>query len=261
MKALRLLSAACAGVAAWGISGPGSAALATFQSRPLFESAIAGLTQTTVDFDQAALGSTIPSASTFGGIGFSYALTDLRGEPLSMVVDGAFETPSPPHYLALQTPRGELVNFVSGDTFTMDFLRPVNAIGLDVIANDTLIAGDRLSLSVSNLEATSSGPLPPSATLADGGQLYFLGLVSDRPFRSAVFSVQGSALEFVHDDISYAVVPLPPALWLFGIGLATIARLVHHTGRRQQGAAQVAVRVMISPPQGDAGGPFRPPSS
>ncbi|MDH5513521.1 MAG: VPLPA-CTERM sorting domain-containing protein [Gammaproteobacteria bacterium] len=215
----RLLGAVCANVFILCISTSASAALVTYNARPDFETAISAFTSATVDFDSASVGDTIPSGGTFDGITFTYSLTDLASDPLTMVVDGFFDTTSPPNYLALQTLGGDFVNFVTGDTFSMAFSQPVNAIGLSIIANDVLLLGDSFSLTVGGLGAIISAPLAPSATLTDGGQVYFLGVTSDLAFTSAVFGSNGSGLEFALDDITHAAVPLPPAIWLLASGL------------------------------------------
>ena len=215
----RLWGAICAHVLILGISTSASAAIVTYDSRSGFETAIAAYTGTTVNFDDASVGDTIPSGSAFNGITFSYSLTDLASNPLTMVVDGYFDTTSSPNYLGLQTLGGDFVNFVSGDTFTMNFAQPMNAIGFNIIANDVLLSGDVFSLTVGGLTGMISGPLASSATLTDGGQVYFLGVTSDLPFTSAVFESNGSGLEFTHDDITFAAVPLPAAVWLLASGL------------------------------------------
>ena len=221
----RLLGAVCACTFISSISTSVSAALVAYESRTDFETAISGLTSTTVDFDNASFGQTIPSGSTFDGITFTYSLTDLFGDPLTMVVDDFFDTTSSPNYLGLQsTVTGDFVNFVSGDSFTMDFAQPVNAVGLNIIANDVLMPGDlfSLSLAVTGIGGFITNPLAPSQTLPDGGNVYFLGMTSDQAFSSVVFGSGGMELEFTHDDITYAVVPLPAAVWLLGSGLVFI---------------------------------------
>jgi hypothetical protein len=224
---LRLFGAVCACTIISSISSPISAAIVAYESRSDFETAISGLISTTVDFDSASFGQIIPSGSTFDGITFTYSLTDLGGDPLSMVVDSFFDTTSSPNYLGLQTTSGDFVNFVSGDSFTMDFAQPVNGVGLDIIANDVLMPGDLLSLSLTltGIGGIITSPLAPSQTLPDGGQVYFLGLTSDQAFSSVVFGSGGMELEFTHDNITYAVVPLPAAIWLLGTGLVFIGAM------------------------------------
>jgi hypothetical protein len=224
---LRLLGAVCACTFIPCISTSVTAAIVAYESRSDFETAISGLISTTVDFDSASFGQTIPSGSTFDGITFTYSLTDLGGDPLTMVVDDFFDTTSSPNYLGLQTTSGDFVNFVSGDSFTMDFAQPVNGVGLNIIANDVLMPGDlfSLSLTLTGIGGIITNPLAPSQTLPDGGQVYFLGVTSDQAFSSVVFGSSGMELEFTHDDITYAVVPLPAAIWLLGSGLVFIGAM------------------------------------
>lgn len=229
MNKSRLLCAICASVFISSTSTSVSAAIVAYDSRSDFENAIAGLIGTTVDFDSASFGLAIPSGSTFDGITFTYSLADLDDEPLTMVVDDFFDTTSSPNYLGLQTAGGDFVNFISGDSFTMEFAQPVNAVGLNIIANDILLPGDSFSLTLGGLGGLITAPLAPSATLQDGGQVYFLGVASEQAFSSVVFGSAGTALEFVHDDIIYAAVPVPPAIWLFGSGLLFIGRMARQS--------------------------------
>lgn len=230
MKLSRLLGAICVSVFYSSISTSLSAAIVAYESRTDFETAIGGLISTTVDFDSASAGQGIPSGGAFDGITFTYSLTDLAGDPLTMVVDNFFATTSPSNYLGLQEPvSGDFVNFVSGDSFTMSFAQPVNAVGLNIIANDVLMTGDSFSLILQGIGGIISAPLAPSATLTDGGQVYFLGVTSDQAFSSAAFGSSGSLLEFTHDDITYAVVPVPAAIWLLGSGFILIMGMARRT--------------------------------
>jgi hypothetical protein len=221
----------CASAFLSGISASASAALVAYESRTDFETAIAGYISTMVNFDSATFGDTIPSGTTFDGITFTYNLIDLNSDPLTMVVDDFFDTTSSPNYLGLLTVDDNYVNFVSGDSFTMDFAQPINAVGLNIITNDVLLPGDSFSLSLTRtgIGGIITSPLLPSATLPDGGEVYFLGVTSDQAFSSVVFGSAGTDLEFVHDDITYAVVPVPPAMWLFASGLLFIGRMARQS--------------------------------
>lgn len=92
---LTLMGAICASASVFGISTSAKAALTVYESRSDFETAIAGFINTTVDFDSASFGQTIPSGSTFDGITFTYSLTDLGGDPLAMVVDDLYREKLP----------------------------------------------------------------------------------------------------------------------------------------------------------------------
>lgn len=215
------------------LSSASPAAVTTYLSRSAFEGAIAGWSGDTVDFDSAVAGDTIASGGSFDDLSFTYSLMDLDNDPLTMVVDNFFDTTSPPNYLALLTESGDFVNFVTGDSFSVGFSGPVNAFGLTIIANDTLLGGDSFSLQGDGLAqaAMLDGPAVASDTLDDGGEVYFLGMVSDQAFRSVVFSSVDTELDFALDDMTYAVVPLPPALWLLGTGLLSIAGIGRRTRR------------------------------
>lgn len=226
----------CAGVITCLVSAAASAAVVTYTSQSAFEAAVSGFAGDTLDFDAAVLGDTIPSGGSFAGVGFDYSLTDFNGDPLSLVVDNFFNTTSPPNYLALINPRtGEFLNFVTGDVLTFNFPQPVHALGLHIIANDSLISGDAFLLQGVGLGTAAglSGPVPAEAVLADGGAVYFLGMLSDQAFSTAVFSSPATDLEFVLDDVAYAVVPVPPALWLLAAGLLVL----HSRVRRRRPSA------------------------
>jgi len=217
-----------------GISTPAAAAVTSYVSRTAFETATAGFTGATVDFGSAAFGDTIASGDTFEGLTFTYTISDLTGAPLTMVIDDSFDTTSPVNYLGLtEEVSGSLVNFVTGDVFTIGFSTPVNAFGLNIISNFELIGGDSFALDGAGLtqSATLDGPAVPSSVLGDGGQVYFLGMVSDQAFSSVQFSSLSTDLEFIVDDLTYAVVPLPPALWLMAAGLMSFAGVARRARR------------------------------
>jgi hypothetical protein len=84
---LRLAVASGACMIALLVSSAVSATVTTYLSRSAFETAIAGWAGDTVDFDTAVAGHTIASGDSFDDLSFSYALSDLDGDPLTMVVD------------------------------------------------------------------------------------------------------------------------------------------------------------------------------
>jgi hypothetical protein len=144
------------------------AAVTGYTTRAAFDAAVAGLAPTaSVDFDDVAAGTVIPSGSAVDGVTFTHAI----GAGVELVVTGSFTTTSSPNCLGTNS---EEV-FLAGDAFTMGFPRSA-AIGLYVIGED-LLPGDFVL-------ATTGGDVESGAaetTLGDGSQVFFLGLVESDP--------------------------------------------------------------------------------
>jgi hypothetical protein len=151
-----------------------------------------------INFDALASGALIPSGTTLQGVTFTYLL---GGGAFEMQVGSTFDTTSPPNYLGTTGDDA----FLSGDSFTMTFAQPEQAVGLFVISGGIDLAGD-YTLStpdgdVSNSDSTDS----TFGTLGDGGAVYFMGLVETDPskaFTSATFSsLADLGIPFDIDDI------------------------------------------------------------
>ena len=216
VRCLRLL--ALAGCLAATL--PAQAALGSFTSRAAFDAAIAGLAATTVDFEGVAAGTSFASGSGTGGLVFSYAIAG----PSTLQVADTFGTTSGTNYLGLDNPD---TAFYLGDSVTIDFGRPVQAVGLYVVAGGDVQAGD-IELAV------ASGSLVNSAMadrLVSDGQAFWLGLVESDPtlsFSSATLRgvpAGGALLAFTVDDITSAAaaVPEPGSTALMLAGLAVLA--------------------------------------
>jgi hypothetical protein len=185
------------------------------------------------NFDSVAAGALIASGTAVEGTTFTY---DLGGGAFEMQVGPAggfdFDTTSEPNYLGTTGDD----SFLSGDTFTMNFAQPEQAVGLFVISGGENLDGD-YTLGVAQGDAESSGTTDSTfGTLADGGNVYFIGLVEANPansFTSATFSsVSGLGIPFNIDDISAAsvgssnVVPDAAGTWCQLLGaLAVVAAL------------------------------------
>jgi hypothetical protein len=159
------------------------------------------------NFDSVASGTLIASGSAVEGTTFTY---DLGGGAFEMQVGPAggfdFDTTSEPNYLGTTGDD----SFLSGDAFTMTFAQPEQAVGLFVISGGDNLDGD-YALGVTQGSAESSGTTDSTfGTLADGGNVYFIGLIEANPansFTSATFSsVGGLGIPFNIDDISAASV-------------------------------------------------------
>jgi len=197
-----------------------------------FNTAISGLTATTADFESATAGDVISTGDTVEGITFTHSLVADFG--LSMTVDNQFATTSPSNYLATNdvTPA-----FIGGDSFDMGFASAVLAIGLYVHTDSILVDGDITLTTDSGGTANLLVGTSADITLADGGEAYFIGLVTDMVTES-FSSVSLSSFDpfpdgnfnFNVDDITRAVsgsdpggptpVDEPGALALLLLGLA-----------------------------------------
>lgn len=210
-----------------------TAAALGFTDRAAFDAATAGLPgMNTLNFDSLPTG--VLGAGPFQGITFAFSTGGFDA-----TVEDRNDTTSPAHDLGTA---GDGV-FLAGDSFTMTFA-PTRALGLYVIAIDTLQAGD-FTLTASGGSQSTTG-LPDSAFaggLADGGQVFFLGLVDTDLFTAATFSSAGLPADFVFniDDITGQIgeeppgttpVPEPSTLALLASGLAAAVRVRRMRGVR-----------------------------
>lgn len=182
--------AVLAGMAAGALmlgAAPAQAALVGYQSQAAFNTAIAGWTRTTTDFEAIAAGTTYgagtgPSGYTFTLTGPSTAYGD---QPA--VLD-TYGTTSGTNYLGLNNPDGA---FETGDRLAIHFTTPAQAFGLFVIGTSGIQADDiRLVIDGNTVgnAATEAG------TTNDGGHIYFLGFVS------TAVNISNASLEFFTDD-------------------------------------------------------------
>ncbi len=150
------------------------------------------------NFESLASATIIPTGTLAEGITFDY---DLGASAFQMQVGSTFDTTSAPNYLGTTGDDA----FLSGDQFTMTFTQAEQAVGLFVISGGIDLAGD-YGLSVAQGGVASSASTDSTfGTLADGGAVYFLGLVetdASQAFTSATFtSLDGLGIPFNIDDI------------------------------------------------------------
>jgi len=182
----------------------------SYTSSAAFNAAISGMSDiTTANFDSDPT-EYIAEGATADGITFNYNING-GADSLAIVSTAEFfDTTSEPNYLGSNDPTTGA--FFPGDSITMSFSSPVNALGMFIIGgpyND----GD-FTLASSTASALSSSVL--EETLGDGGQVIFLGISSATSFSSATISLNASAGELWNlDDITSAVgstrTPPPPA--------------------------------------------------
>jgi hypothetical protein len=183
---------------------------------------------TTVDFEGLATGTLVPSGSSVDGITFTYVIPDGVGGFFTAQVTNAYAqtTSGGANALGLNTPDQA---FLSGDSLTLTFAQPVQAVGLFVIGSPGDVQAGDLVLSAGGGMVSNSGT--PDQVLADGGEAFFLGLTEPNAtlaFSSAVLAsldpLQQGLFIFTLDDITTvaapsAVIPEPGTCGLLGVGL------------------------------------------
>ena len=203
----------------------------SYTSSTSFNAAISGLSGvTTANFDSDPIGD-IAQGGTVDGITFTY---NINGGAGSLAIVNLFDTTSGTNYLGSDDPTtGALF---PGDSVTMTFATPINALGFFIIGGP--YSNGDFTLTSSTASATSSSTL--ETTLPDGGQVIFLGISSTADFSSATISLDPGAGELWNiDDITSAqgmpnsggggggTNPMPePSSWALlalGLGLCALA--------------------------------------
>ena len=170
-----------------------------------------------LDFESLAAGTLLPSGASADGITFSYAI-----DGLTLKLTDAFNTTSGENSLGLT---GGDEALLDGDIVNLAF-DPVFALGISFITSDPILAAE---IQLVTPVGTALASDLPETTLADGGIVYFLGLVSTDPFSAASidFADDGeSNFAYNVDDIVTAI-PEPGSFLLLGaalLGLNLMAR-------------------------------------
>ncbi|MCA9471623.1 MAG: PEP-CTERM sorting domain-containing protein [Nitrospirales bacterium] len=216
------------------------AATLRFTSDSAFQAALPG-PASVVNFDNVNAGTPIFEGVPFQGMTFMSNVDTVPGRA-GLLVSAQFLTTSPLNFLGVDD--GFTNEFLFGDELTLDFTDPIQAIGL------SLVAAPRATLANDFLLVAGGGSVfntdIPEQTLFDGGEVFFLGLISDQPFRTAQIISFGdqldTALGFNIDDITSvssanpAAVPEPSALLLLGTGLLMLGGIAQ---RKRQSHAKL----------------------
>ena len=202
------------------LSGHANATTTTFTDSASFFAALPG-SSSTQDFEGIPALTLIPDGSKLDDITYT---SNVREGDLS--VSNFTVTTSGKNSL------GGFENvFSSGDEVNFGFSDPVQAFGLFVISSSGDVLENDLQLaaggnSVFNLTK-------PERTLADGGDVFFLGLIDTDGFSDAQLLSFGDPdnpfFNFNVDDVTSAttVVPLPSSILFFSSGLFALARKWH----------------------------------
>jgi len=198
------LSTLVLGIFVWSTSSTGFAAVIFYTDLPTFDSASS--TTLVEDFESFSPKNTRLSSFTSNGITY----TGFAGTPSPNVFVSA------PGFTNFGVPvtTSSILTANGDEDFTLDFSTPTTAVGFDTYLNqfgpaDVKVFG-------------SSGLLGAFSLLHDPTLIGFLGITSTENITSLRWTtVDGGVINTGIDNIrtGVGVVPLPPALWLFGTAL------------------------------------------
>mgnify|MGYP000005812362 CR=1 FL=1 len=198
-----------------------------FTDSTAFQAALPG-PASIVNFDNVNAGTPIPDGVPFQDISLTSNVDNVLGRS-GLIVSAQFLTTSPLNFLGVND--GFTNEFLFGDELTLNFSASVLALGLSIIASPDVTQDTDFLLVGGGGSAFNAGT--PEQTLFDGGEVFFLGLISDQAFNSAQLISFGDQLDtslgFNVDDITSvtpanpATVPEPSTVLLFGTGLLILA--------------------------------------
>jgi hypothetical protein len=195
--------------------GSAQAGVQTFTSSAAYNAAIAGMTTSVENYSTGTAGQLIANNSSFNNITYSFVTTSTLSGGIITNQFNSFSGLS----LGGNQSNGVAQFFFSGDSFTVTFANPVDAIG--VFFNVNANSG--------NFEVSAAGTTAISDSAAyDTDTFVFAGIVSDTSFTSAtIFSDDGGAgtASFNIPEIETATTPVtavpePATLALLGTTLA-----------------------------------------
>lgn len=216
MRILHVLGAVCACLSF--LQSSVNAAVVSFENDQAGWQAAAGSpgSVTLIDFESITGSTTVPIAgdefSSFAGQP-TFAVAPQSEFAELFVGSPTSQIPTPPSGDNMFHPTCDLS---CEGIVTLTFGTPVTSVGAIFVD----VEGDF---------ATTGFSLTPGASVPEvsfsrnqgGGSFSFLGLVSDSPFTSVDihFATRPGSDGVLIDDLQYAVVPVPAAVWLFGSGL------------------------------------------
>ncbi len=166
---------------------------------------------TVIDFDSATADTSIANGGLFEGLTFQYDVLAGFGVNLQIVDD--YDTTSPGN--ALGTDDGGVLQ--QADDLEVSSADPMNAIGLSLILSD-IAFDNEIMLTANGVSVGLDSAIV--STLADGGLVYFLGLIDlEEAFTSFSLTTSHCGVDcgyflFNIDDITTAQVAEPSTLAL-----------------------------------------------
>ena len=215
-----------------------------FTDSTAFQAALPG-PSAIINFDNVNADTPIPDRIPFQGIAFSSNVDNVLGRS-GLIVSAEFLTTSPLNFLGVDD--GFSLEFLFGDELSLDFSVSFQALGLSIIAGPGATMPNNFLLTGGGGSVFNVGT--PEQTLSDGGEVFFLGLISDQAFNSAQLISFGDQLDtslgFNVDDITTvtpanpAAVPEPSTVLLFGTGLLILAGMTRWKKAAPQSAQETA---------------------
>ena len=189
------------------------AAIVGYTDPVAFFAAVGG-SQKTVDFESTAGGTVLSDPAEFGDLSLSFTPGD--GSDVELFVTDFLSQTTPGGLNSLGVNSGDEA-FLSGDVIDFGFDNPITAFGLYVIGSPGDVIADDFGLTLGDTTLFNAGL--PLTTLADGGEVFFLGLIDDAPAghssaRLESFDPTNEGLFLFNvDDITYVeaqeAVPVP----------------------------------------------------
>ncbi len=214
MKKSHLLGAVCACLALLHTSV--NAAVFSFENDETGWQAAAGGSGsvTLIDFESITGSSTVPIVgdefSSFAGQPF-FALAPQSESAELFVGNPTSQVPTPPSGVNMFHPTCDAS---CEGIVTLAFDTPITSVG-------AIFVDVERDFDTTGFSLTPGATVPEVSFTSSQAQFAFLGLVSDSPFTSVDihFATAPGVDGVLIDDLQYAVVPVPAAVWLFGSGL------------------------------------------
>lgn len=170
---------------------------------------------TIINFDNLAPNSIV---NTIDGVTFSSSVAPEYG--FDLIVSSVYDTSSGENSLGVGD-EGTKV-FFPGDTIDLTFDTAITSLSVNFISTSNTSPN---TYSITTLFGSSSNTNTPDSVLPDTGEVFNVLFTSATPFTSAqLYGGAGGAHTYNIDDITFTVVPVPPAIVLFTSGLLLLGR-------------------------------------